>query len=549
MTGNKKRKVIKGKIISLGHAIGRAFIYKDLLTRNLHFYSIDRKDVEKELRRIKAAFNQVLLDVKKLEKNVKNELGKEQSDIFKVHAEILKDKVLLKEIEKELKNELVNAEHAVRNVFRKWANKFKVSENETVKSKADDLEDLSRKVLCAFMDCDINILENVPPGSIIVAKRLLPSDTVRLKRKNVKGIIVEQGSSVSHSAIISRSLGIPAVTDVENAVSIIKHGEKLILDGCKGAVIQVPTQQEINTYKKIIRSMKKTEADLIRRAKRIAKTKDNKLIKVYANVASSEDAKIAADRGADGIGLLRIEQLYMSSKMLPAEKYLIKKLSKILELTKQKVVTIRLLDIGADKDLPYIDIEDEPSPVLGLRGVRLLLKYENLLRTQLKAAIILSKDYNIRVLVPIVTFHEEMEEIRRISEECMKEVKNDHGISSKQLKIGAMIETPAAVENIKKIANVSDFVSVGTNDLVQYSVAAGRDNPSVSEYYEQGSKLAMKYIKRIVKVADRHGIECSVCGEMGGDLKWVKSLVKTGIKALSVSPYLVPLVKDDIRKI
>jgi phosphotransferase system enzyme I (PtsI) len=544
-----KQNIIKGKSISFGHAIGKAFVYKDVLTRNLHFYSIDRQDVERELKRIKDAFNQVLLDVKKLEKNVKDELGKEQSDIFKVHAEILKDKTLIKEIEKELKNELVNAEHAVRNVFRKWANKFKVSESETIKSKADDLEDLSRKVLCSFMDCDINILENVPPDSIIVAKRLLPSDTVRLKRKNVKGIIVEQGSTVSHSAIISRSLGIPAVTNVENAVSTIKPGEKLILDGYKGTVIQNPTEQEIKTYKKIVRSMKKMETNLIRRARHVAKTRDKKLIKVYANVASKEDAKIAAGRGYDGVGLLRIEQLYMSSKILPDEKYLTRSLARILEPVKKKPVTIRLLDIGADKSLPYVEIEDEPSPVLGLRGVRLLLKFKNLLRTQLKVAIIFAKSHNIRVLVPIVTFHDEMEEIREIAKDCMKEIKNDYGIRIKKLKIGAMIETPAAVENIEKIAQVSDFISIGTNDLIQYSVAAGRDNPSVSEYYEQGARLAMKYIKRIVKVADRHGIECSVCGEMASDLKWVKPLIKAGVKALSVSPYLIPLVKDDIRKV
>jgi len=549
MKSDKKQKIYKGKSISFGHAVGKAFVYKDILSRDLYYYSISKRDVQKELKRIKETFNLVLADIKKLEKNVKKELGKEQAGIFKVHAEILKDKTLLREIEKELKNELVNAEHAVKNVLRKWANKFKTSENETTKSKADDLEDLSRKILCSFMACDINVLEKIPPESIIVAKRLLPSDTVRLKRKNVKGIIVEQGSGVSHSAIIARSLGIPAVTDVENAVKIIKPGEKLILDGYKGVIIQGPTEKELKTYNKRVHSMETMETKLIKKSKRIAKTRDKKLIKVYANVASKEDAKIATSRGSDGVGLLRIEQLYMSSKILPDEKYLIKKLSKILEPIEQKVVTIRLLDIGADKNLPYIEIEDEPSPVLGLRGVRLLLKYKNLLRSQLKAAIILAKDQNIRVLIPIITFHDEMEEVREIARDCMKEVKNDYGIRTKKMKIGAMIETPAAVENIKKISEVSDFISIGTNDLIQYSVAAGRDNPNVSEYYEQGARLAMKYIKRIVNVADKQGIECSVCGEMAGDMKWVKPLIKAGIRVLSVSPYMIPLVKDEIRKI
>lgn len=546
---SEKKHVIKGKSISLGHAMGKAFVYKDVLKRDLYFYSIDRKDVEKELRRIKEAFEQVLADVKKLEKNVKDELGKEQSEIFKAHAEMLKDETLINDLEKEIKGELVNAEHAVRNVFRKWANKFKVSENDVVKSKADDLEDLSRKVLCSFMDCDVNVLENVPPESIIVAKKLLPSDTARLKSKNVKGIIVEQGSTVSHSAIISRSLGIPAVTDVEDAVTVIKPGEKLILDGYKGSVIKDPTEQEIKTYKKTVRSAKKVESDLIKRAGRLAKTKDNNRIKVYANVASGIDVKIASSRGYDGIGLLRIEQLYMSSKILPDEKYLIKALSKILRSVKKKTVTIRLLDIGADKSLPYIEIEKDPAPSLGLRGVRLLLKYENLLRSQLKSAYVLAQDHKIRVLVPMVTFHDEVLRIREVAKEAFKQAKKEYGLGRRKVKIGAMIETPAAVENINKIAEVSDFISIGSNDLIQYSVAAGRDNASVSEYYEKGTQLAMKYIKRVVRSANRHHIECSVCGEMASELKWVEPLVKAGVELLSVSPYLVPIIKDSIRKI
>ena len=323
----------------------------------------------------------------------------------------------------------------------------------------------------------------------------------------------------------------------------------MLLDGDKGTVIQNPTDQEIKTYEELTQSMKELDAERIRKARHVSRTKEGELIKVYANVASKEDVKIAKERGYDGIGLLRIEQLYMSSKILPDEKYLVRSLSRILVPVKKKQVTIRLLDIGADKNLPYIEIENEPSPVLGLRGVRLLLKYKNLLRTQLKVAAILSKDHNIRVLAPVVTFHGEMEQIKELAKGCVKEVRDEYNIKIKKLKIGAMIETPAAVENIEKISEVSDFLSIGTNDLIQYAVAAGRDNPSVSEYYEQGAGLAVKYTRKIVKSANRHGIECSVCGEMASDLEWVKPLVKAGVRVLSVSPYLIPAIKDDIRKI
>ncbi|MBD3426429.1 MAG: phosphoenolpyruvate--protein phosphotransferase [Candidatus Omnitrophica bacterium] len=543
------QKILKGKSISKGYSTGSAFLYQDILSRNLHYYSIEKEDVSRELARIKEAFGRVLEDIESLEKNVKDELGREQAGIFKAHAEILKDKVLLEDIEKELKTELVNAEHAVKNVFRRWANKFRAAKNEMVKSKAEDMEDLSRKVLCSFMRCEVNILENIPPGSVIVARRLLPSDTVRLKRKNVNGIVVEQGSPVSHSAIIARSLGIPGVAEVKGALGEINRGDELILDGYKGTVIKNPTGKEKTFYGEVIDKEKKVQEKLIKKAGNIAKTRDEKLIKVYANIASVEDVKVAVSRGCDGIGLLRIEQLYMYSKILPDEKYLVKNLSRILKPAENKLVTLRLLDIGADKQLPYIDIEDEPSPVLGLRGVRLLLKYKNLLMTQLKAAYILSKDHQIRLLVPIVTFHQEIEELRQIATECKRQLKIRYGLKRKDIPIGAMIETPAAVENIEKIADVSDFLSIGTNDLVQYSVAAGRDNPNVSEYYEKGSDLAMKYIHRVRRSAARHGIECSVCGEMASELKWIKPLIDVGINVLSVSPYLIPLIKDSIRKI
>ncbi|MBD3379808.1 MAG: phosphoenolpyruvate--protein phosphotransferase [Candidatus Omnitrophica bacterium] len=550
MTGGKNRqKILKGKRINHGYAIGRAFVYEDILSRDLYYYTIRPDDVERELGRIRTAFGKVLEDIRKLEKNVKAELGREEADIFKVHAEMLRDEALLKDLEKEIKGELVNAEHAVRNVFRKWANKFKVSDSEVVKSKAEDIEDLSRRILCSFMRCDINMLENVPRGSVIVAKRLLPSDTARLKRSNVKGIIVEQGSDVSHSAIIARALGIPAVTELQNATGIIATKSKIILDGYESIVIKEPTSGELKTYRKKIREIRKEETARIKRARKPARTASGDRVRVLANVASKDDIKAAAERGYEGIGLWRIEQIYMSSKILPDEKHLIRKLSKMLKPVKRQVVTLRLLDIGADKDLPYIDIEDEPSPALGMRGVRVLLRYKNLLRTQLKVASILSKDHNVRVLVPVVTFPEEMEEVKRIAKECVKELKEEYGIRARKIRTGAMIETPAAVENIDRISLVSDFVSIGTNDLIQYSVAAGRDNPSVLEYYEKGAGLALKYIKRIVRSAERHGIECSVCGEMAAEDKWIKPLVKAGVRVLSASPYLIPRIKEKIRAI
>lgn len=545
----RNKKVLEGAGISPGFAFGKAFVYKDLLTRKMYYYSIEREEARREIARIKEVFARVLKDIKKMEKNVKEELGREQSAIFKVHAEILKDVTLLREIEKEIKSGLVNAEYAVRKVLRKWAERFRSSETEKIRSRADDIEDLARRVLCHFMRCDMNVLENIPARSVIVARRLLPSDTARLKRKNVEGIVVEDGSKFSHAAIIATASGIPAVAGVNKILEKIKPGDRLIVDGYEGVVIKDPGREEVKEYKRKAGSAKKAEARLIAGSKKKARIRGGGTVKVYANAASREDVKTASSRGFDGIGLLRIEQIYMSTRILPDEEYLKKKLAVIIAGAGKKVITLRLLDAGADKGLPYIDIEDEANPDLGLRGVRLLLKYKNLLKTQLKVAMILSVTRKIRILVPMVTFHGEIEEVREAAEECAAELANERGIKVKLPGIGAMIETPAAVENIEKISGVSDFISVGTNDLIQYSVAAGRDNPSVAEYYEYGAGLAVKYIGRIVKCAVKHNIECGVCGEIAGDIRWTKPLIKAGVRVLSVSPYLIPEIKKKISNI
>jgi len=373
----KNRKVFEGAGISSGYALGKAFMYKDILARKMYYYSINGEEAHREIARIKEVFARVLKDLKKMEKNVKDELGREQSAIFKVHAEILKDVDLVKEIEREVKGELVNAEHAVRKVLRRWAEKFRSSENETIKNRADDIEDLARRVLCHFIKCDLNVLENIPAESIIVARRLLPSDTARLKRKNVKGIVVEQGSKFSHAAIIARASGIPAVAAVKKPLDQIKSGDRLIVDGYKGIAIKDPGRQETGEYKRLARSEKKAEARLIAGSRKKARIRGGEIVKVYANAASEEDVKISSSRGFDGIGLLRVEQIYMSSKILPDEEYLKKQLGAILARAGKRVVTLRLLDAGADKALPYIDIEDEANPDLGLRGVRLLLKHSS----------------------------------------------------------------------------------------------------------------------------------------------------------------------------
>ena len=255
------------------------------------------------------------------------------------------------------------------------------------------------------------------------------------------------------------------------------------------------------------------------------------------------------EKGCDGIGLFRIEKLYLASKILPDEEYLMTNLQKVLKEAKDKEVKLRLLDVGGDKKLSYLEMDDELNPSLGLRGIRLLLKHENMLKTQLRAIIKLSKKYKIRILIPMITLPREINEVKRLVENCTAEVSKEQNQSFEKIKIGAMIETPASVSNIEEIAKLSDFISIGTNDLMQYLMAAGRENVSVSEYHDQGSEVLLKSIKIIAHTAKQFDIECSICGEIAGDLDYTETFIKLGVNELSVVPYGIPALKEKIRGI
>jgi phosphotransferase system enzyme I (PtsI) len=473
-------------------------------------------------------------------------VGENYADIFKVHKELLKDETLLVDIEKELERELVNAEHVIKNVFRKWANKFRMSESDMVRDKAEDMEDLGRRVLRVLLGYEQNVLEKLPPDSIIIAARLLPSDTIHIKGKNAKGLFVVHGSKNSHSAILARNLGIPAVANPSEPLRFNEEDE-IILDGEKGIAIVCPDEKDKKFYRKKIFNKNKKEKEYIKQSHTKVKTRDGRIIKVYANIVSRKDLEEAIKHGCDGIGLFRIEQIYMEAKFIPTERKIVEYLERIIGNHKKLYTTIRLLDVGGDKKIPGVEIEDELNAYLGMRGVRLLIKNRTLLETQLKAIMKVSQKYNVRVMLPMVTLPKEVQFVKNVAKDCFSGLSGKRGI--KPFKIGTMIETPAAVMNVDKIAKISDFLSIGTNDLIQYTMAAGREDKNVAEYYEVGAKLVLQSIKKVVKAAEKYGIECSICGEIAGDLNLTERLLRTGIRSLSVAPFLVPRVKNRIKKI
>jgi phosphotransferase system enzyme I (PtsI) len=545
----RSRFVVKGAALASGMAAGKAFHYRDILTRELEIYDLTEDQVEAEWGRILRAIEKVEKDLTHVRKGVQREIGSKQAAIFDVHKTILKDLGLLKEIEKELKDRQINAEQVVRDVFKRWEKKLKIADTKEIQEKADDIADIGRRLLRVLIGIEGNVLSKLPYNSILFAKRLLPSDTVYLDRKKTLGIVTEEGGRTSHAAVLARALRVPMVSKIDTNLDRVPQSAPTVIDGDKGTVIVYPKKSELIHFGP---EMKKRLQEDLRLAKRLAKTPlkiQGRLFTVKANVASPEEIVLAKKYGCDGVGLYRIESLYMSSTSMLSEDYLYEVLAKALKPVQGKEITLRLLDLGGDKTLPYLDLNEKIDSPLGLRGVRLLLKFPNLLETQIRVCLRLSARFKIKVLVPMVSLPEDMTGIRKILDQEKEKLKAKKQAFNEKIPLGAMIETPSAILALEDLIKASDFLSIGTNDLLQYTMAADREKANVASYYEAGNRLILKWLKEIVEKAAAAGIDCELCGELAGNLEFTEELVKCGLEHYSVTPHLIPRIKNKIKSL
>lgn len=531
---------IRGNSISPGLASGIAFIYTDILFRDHEFYNIKAGQHSEEYHRIELAFVEVIQELIDSAERIEKELNARIAAIFLSQVEILKDPELHLELKHELETTLVNAEQIIIRIFRKWELRFRQVQDEQMRSRADDIVDLSRRILRTLTGMNAHTLERLPDNSIIVAKRLLPSDTVFLSRKFAKGVITEYGGQASHAALLTREMGIPSVGNIKNAFEQIHQADRLLIDGTNGVVIVSPDSIAFDSFQQKIITQNKYKWRYQLQSRNPAVRKNGHRIEVLANVSCRNDVAKAVANGADGIGLFRIEQIYLSRKTPPSTNELVNEIASALEPVKNQPATIRLLDIGGDKKLTYLgNVKDEDS-FLGQRGIRLLLEYPELLYTQFNALIKLSADYNIKILIPMVTISREMEIVREI----FNELYSLSGLK-KKIPIGVMIETPAAALCIEDFLPYADFLSIGTNDLTQYTMAAGRENHSVAQYFLDTHKSILKLIQIIVTAAST--IPVSLCGELASNCEILPELMNSGIKSLSVPPSFIPEIKETIR--
>lgn len=539
--------VIRGESIVWGFAVGHVFYYQDILTREIEKRELSEGQVEGEIKRLQKAIEKVHGDLAGLKSKVSYEIDDKHAEIFSAHQLILKDIELFKDIEKKLKYQLLNVEQIVQEVFGLWGKKIKEANIATIQERSNDVVDVGRRLLRALLgDVNENSILNLTPDSVIFAQRLLPSDTASLNIKNVQAIVTVEGTQNSHSAILARALDIPFVSKINVSIASLPQGTQVIVDGEKGIIIVNPTPVELKSYPQLIRKRLNKRLKIVQRIKDVPLRSKGELIKVFANVSSFNDIKMARECAADGIGLYRTEPLYMDSPNFPAEESLFSQLTKALKHLHNQEVTLRLLDIGGDKTLPFLDVVEMKDPALGLNGVRLLLKYPHLLEMQLRVFLKLSAKFNVQVSVPMVSLPRDMIEVRRYFSQEKEKLRKEGIFFNEGIRLGAMIETPAALMAIDDFLDNSDFLNIGTNDLVQYVMAAGREKIEVSDYYEAGNYLILNALKDVIRKAEERGKECSICGELAGNLKFTKLLLGIGLRNFSVQPALVPYIKYKI---
>jgi len=531
---------LSGIAVSPGLAAGKAFLFHDIFEREITGCAIDAHQSDAELARLEEAFVEVIAHLEEAAQHVADLLDSAVADIFRAHQAILEDDRLAAEIKGEIETELVCAEQAVQRVFRRWERRFRKSENQSLRQRGDDLTDLGRRLLRSLAGVHAHSLERMPEESVLVARRLLPSETVFLSHRSTAGVVVQTGGRGSHCAVLTRAMGIPAVVHPGDILQIIAPGDELLVDGLNGQVIARPDASKASSFRSRVRHYASIVSEARAKASEPAITLDGVTIPVMANVGGRDDVERALANGADGIGLYRIETFYLGLKSFPAEDELLDELGGVLEPLKGKPVCVRILDIGGDKPLPYLPLPLEPNPNLGRRGIRLLLDYPEVLRKQLRVLLRLSREHDLLILVPMVTVADDMRRVAGLLRETAA------GLGIQEIPpLGAMIETPAAALYPDEIVAESNFVSLGTNDLTQFMMAADRENPLVARYYHEDHPSCLRAIEALCRRAQ--GMQVAVCGELAAESAALGRLLQAGVGLLSVAPPLVPLVKETIR--
>lgn len=534
--------VYSGSVASKGIAIGtiRELNKADSIVRRVSI-----KDSEREVKRFHKALNIALEQLDQLYKKALENVGEETALIFDVHKMMMEDEDYTESIISIINTQKVNAEYAVARTCENFVDIFTNMEDEYMQGRATDIKDISDRLIDVLLEKHESSL-NFDTPCIIVADDLTPSETVQMDKSKILGFITRKGSVNSHTSILARTMGVPAIVSVQLPAKV--NNLKAIIDGLDGIFIISPTSEKIVEAKKKISEENKQKKFLAKYKGKETITKSGQKVNLYANIGSVSDIASVLANDAEGIGLFRSEFIYLEHTSYPTEETQFQIYKKVAEMMAGKKVIIRTLDIGADKQIDYFNMEHEENPALGFRAVRICLMDEKIFRTQLKALIRATYFGKISIMVPMIASVWEVERTKKILAEIEQELKNTN-IPFGEYEFGIMIETPAAVMIAPELAPLVDFFSIGTNDLTQYTIAVDRQNQKLEPFYNPHHPAVLKMIKMVIDVSKEFGIWTGICGELAADPSLTKLFVEYGVDELSVEPNSVFKIRQIVRDI
>lgn len=539
-----------------GTGIGTAFVIPDTVKRAIPQHRIKIDQLNKGWNRFEMAAQTVILNLKEeLETLSKtDEKDKLQREVFETYILMLEDPVFNQEVKDFYERELFNIEYSVQFKAEEYATKLRQAGNYYLSERAQDITDVFGRVLDEMLDIHPFDINRVPDGSVIFANSLSSADTIVLSKRKIMGLALSEGGISSHVVILARNYGIPTVLGLENINKKVHNGETVIIDGSSAEILVNPDRATMEEYKAKIREEYQHKISLKRFLDKPALTKDGTEFKLYANIGTPEEAEIAKAEGADGIGLFRTEFLFMSESGASihaaarsfSEETQFEAYKKVLQIMEDKPVTIRTLDAGGDKLINSVDLPnyDEKNPLMGLRAVRLSLAHPNVFKTQIRALYRAGLYGNLRIMLPLITSVEQVRQCLAIIEEAKKELDFEKIPYKADIPIGIMVETAAAAIMSDCLAKVSDFFSLGTNDLTQYTLGIDRENMHVAGLYNEFCLAVLRLIQTTVINAEKANLPLSVCGEMAGKHDSVMVLGGMGIRHLSMSPKLICSTKE-----
>lgn len=536
-------KIVKGIEASPGIAIGKVFLYQE---QDLVIDSKRKCDTDCEKERLLNGREKSKEQLLKIREKTAQKLGEDKAAIFDGHITLLEDEDLFDEVVDIIEDEKICAEAALQRGIDDYCDMLANLEDEYLRERAADLRDIGKRWLYNVAGVEILDLGSLPPNTVIAAKDLTPSDTAQIDLQNVVAFITEIGGKTAHSSIMARSLELPAVVGTGNICSLVKSGDNVIVDALKGDIIINPTAEEVAKYQEK-REAFFAEKELLKQLKdKEAISKDGVKVGAWANIGSPKDIDGVLRNGAQGIGLYRTEFLFMNNDRFPTEDEQFEAYKIVAEKMEGKPVTIRTMDIGGDKSLPYMQLPKEENPFLGWRAIRVCLDRPEILKTQFRALLRASAFGYIKIMLPMIMDITEIRRARAILEECKAELREEGAKFDENIALGIMVETPAVAFRARSFAEEVDFFSIGTNDLTQYTLAVDRGNENISHLYNTYNPTVLEAIRMAIKGAHEAGITISMCGEFAGDENATAILFGMGLDAFSMSAISVPRIKKNI---